>query len=79
MSKDEISSHTVALYPLFILFCIYSHEKNRGIFDVLSAYLNAYMSEDTYLLIKLDNKFVDTMCMTNPELVINIRFEIGRK
>ena len=47
------------------------------IFDVPKACLNAHLPEDTYLLTKFDNKFVDAMCEVNPELVGDVRFEKG--
>ena len=56
--------------------CIDSYEKRDvTIFDVPKVCLNAHLPKDTYLLTKFDNKFVDTMCEVNPELVGDVRFE----
>ena len=57
-----------------------SHEKKDvTIFDVPGAYLNSYIPEDKYLLIKFDRKFVNITCEVNPELVQDVRFEKGKK
>ena len=39
-----------------------------AIFDVLGAYLNSYMPENKFLLLKLEDDFVDIMCKVNPKL-----------
>ena len=80
LNKEETSSPTVAVESLFMSLCIDSHEKRDvAIFDVPGAYLNAYMPDDKFLLIKFDSKFVDIMCEVNPELIEDVRFERGKK
>ena len=37
-----------------------------AIFDVPGAYLNADMLEDKFVLLKLEDEFVDIMCEVNP-------------
>lgn len=54
-------------------------KKDVVIFDVPVAYLNAYIPEDNHLLIKFDDKSVDTMSEVDPELVKGVRFERGKK
>ena len=46
-----------------------------AVFNVLGAYLNAYMPDDKLILIKFNDKFVDIMCDANPELVEDMRME----
>ena len=59
--------------------CIDAH-KNRdvAVFDVPGAYLNAYMPNDNFLLIKFNDKCVDIMCDVNLELVEDVRMENGK-
>ena len=60
--------------------CIDAHEnRDVAVFDVPGAYLNTYMPDDKFLLIKFSDKFVDIMCDVNPELVEDIRIENGKK
>ena len=60
--------------------CIDAHEnRDVAVFDVPGAYLNAYMPDDKFLLIKFSDKFVDIMCDVNPELVEDVRIENGKK
>ena len=37
-------------------------ERAMEIFDVPGAYLNSYMPEDKFVLVKLEDKFVDIIC-----------------
>ena len=37
-------------------------ERAMVIFDVPGAYLNSYMPEDKFVLVKLEDKFVDIIC-----------------
>ena len=37
------------------------------IFDIPGAYLNADMIEDKFLLLKVEDEFLDIMCEVNPE------------
>ena len=80
LNKEERSPPTVTVESLFMSLCINSHEKRDvAIFGAPGAYLNAYMPEDNFLLIKFDSKFVDIMCEVNLELVEDVRFERGKK
>ena len=45
------------------------------IFDVLGAYLNTEMSENNYVLLKLEYKFVDIICEVNLELIKYVKQE----
>lgn len=57
------------------------HTKHRdvAVFDVPGVYLNTYMLDDVFILIKFHSNFVDIMCDANPELVENVRLENGKK
>ena len=79
LKKNETSSPTVALESLFMTLCIDAH-KNRdvAVFDVPGAYLNAYMPDDIFLLIKFNDKCVDITCDVNLELVEDVRMENGK-
>ena len=80
IQKNETSSPTVALESLFMTLCIDAHEnRDVAVFDVPGAYLNAYMPDDKFLLIKFSDKFVDIMCDVNPELVEDVRIENGKR
>ena len=80
IKKNETSSPTVALESLFMTLCIDAHEnRDVAVFDVPGAYLNAYIPDDNFLLIKFSDKFVDIMCDVNPELVEDVRIENGKR
>ena len=80
IQKNETSSPTVALESLFMTLCIDAHEnRDVTVFDVPGAYLNTYMPDDNFLLIKFNDKFVDIMCDVNLELVEDIRMENVKK
>ena len=59
--------------------CIDVHD-NRDVtlFDAPGIYLNAYIPDDKFIVIKFDTKFVDIICDVNPDLVDNIRLENGK-
>ena len=80
IKKNETSYPIVALESLFITLFIDAHEnRDVAVFDVPGAYLNAYMPDDNFLLIKFNDKCVDIMCDVNPELVEDIRMENVKK
>ena len=41
-------------------------ERAMAIFDIPGAYLNLYMPEDKFLLLKLGDDFVNIICEVNP-------------
>ena len=41
-------------------------ERAMEIFDAPGAYLNVEIPEDKFVLLKLEDEFVDTMCEVNP-------------
>ena len=49
------------------------------IFDVPRAYLNADITEDKFILLKIEGYFVDIMCEVNPEHKKNVCVENGVK
>ena len=42
-------------------------ERAMSIFDVPDAYLNCDNSEEHFVLLKLEDKFMEIMCEVNPE------------
>ena len=46
-----------------------------AIFDVPGAYVNADTPEDKFILLNIEEAFVDIMCEVNPEHKKNIRVE----
>ena len=44
-----------------------------AIFDIPGAYLNSDMPEDKFVLLKLEDEFVDIMCEFKPELVNDVQ------
>ena len=57
-----------------------AHEGRKFIsFDVPGAFLQAEMTDDTLVLLKLKSEFVDMMCQINPEFKPQVRYETTRK
>ena len=54
-------------------------ERAMAIFDVPGAYLNSSIPEDKFLLLKLEDKFVNIMCEVNPEFIKEIQQEVNKK
>ena len=50
-----------------------------AIFDVPGAYLNANISNEKYVSIKLEGEFVDIMSDVNPYHIPNIQYENEKK
>ena len=48
-------------------------ERAMVIFDVPGAYLNSNMPEDKFVLLKLEDDFVDIMCEINPEFIKEVQ------
>ena len=48
-------------------------EHAMEIFDVPGAYLNCDMTEDKFVLIKLEDEFVDIMCEVNPYFINDVQ------
>ena len=44
-------------------------ERATKIFDVPDTYLNTDIPEDKFVLLKLEDEFVDIMCKVNPEFI----------
>ena len=53
-------------------------ERVMAIFDVPGAYLNADMPEDKFVLLKLEDEFVDIICEVKPEFINDVQQE-GKK
>ena len=53
-------------------------ERATEIFDVPGAYLNSDMLEDKFVLLKLEDEFVDIMREVNPEFIKEVQQE-GKK
>ena len=57
-----------------------AHEGRKFIsFDVPGAFLQAEMTDDTSVLLKLKGELVDMMCQINPEFKPQVRYETTRK
>ena len=48
-------------------------ERKMVIFDISGAYLHAEISEDKFVLLKLEDEFVDIMCKVNPEAIKDVQ------
>ena len=78
--REEATSPTVSTESLMVSLVIDAFEKRDvAIFDVPGAYLNAYMPDDKFVLLKLEGEFVDIMCEVNPEYTNDVRHEQGKK
>ena len=53
--------------------------RDIGTFDVTGAYLHAEMTNNKYVLLKLEGDFVDIMCRMNPEYENIFVIEKGKK
>ena len=76
---ESVASPTVGLESLITTLMIAVHEERKVIsFDVPGAFLQAEMSEEKLVLLKLKGRFADMMCEINPEHEKNILYEVGR-
>ena len=73
---ETVASPTVGLESLVTTLLVGVHEGRNFIsFDVPGAFLQAEMSDDKLVLLKLKGKFVDMMCEVNPEFEHHICYE----
>ena len=79
IKKEEASAPTVSMETLLVQLTIDAFEERAMvIFDVPGAYLNNYMPEYKFVLLKLEYEFVDIMCEVNPEFIKDVQKE-GKK
>ena len=64
--REDASSPTLSLEALLSIFLVDAYKGHDvAIFDVRGAYLNANISNEKYVSIKLEGEFVDIMCGVN--------------
>ena len=78
--REEARSPTLSLEALIMSLTIDSHERRKvTVFDVPGAYLQTDLPKDKFVLLMLEDQFVDIMCSINPEYSVHVRMEVGRK
>ena len=78
--REEARSPTLSLEALIMSLKIGAHERRKvTVFDVPGAYLHTDLPKDKFVLLMLEDKFVDIMCSINPEYSVHVRTEGGRK
>ena len=78
--REEASSPTLSLEAMMALLLINAFEaRDTAVFDVPGAYLHADIPEDKFVLLKIENEFVDIMCEVNPEFLPDVVYENGKK
>ena len=53
--------------------------RNVTVFDVPGAYLQTDLPKYKFVLLILEDQFVDIMCSINSEYSVHVRTEVGRK
>ena len=75
---DTVASPTVSLEEVFTTLLIGAYEERKFIsFDIPGAFLQAEMSEDKLLLLKMNGRIAEMMCEVNPEYKKYIHKENG--
>ena len=68
VSREEVRSPTLSLEALIMSLKIYAHERRKVmVFELPGAYLHTDLPKDKFLLLMLEDQFVDIMCSINPE------------
>ena len=66
--REEARSPTLSLEVLIMSLTIDAHEHRKvTVFDVPGAYLQTDLPKDKFVLLMLEDQFVDIMCSINPE------------
>ena len=66
--REEARSPTLSLEALIMSLTIDAHERQKvTVFDVPGAYLQTDPPKDKFVLLMLEDKFVDIMSSINPE------------
>ena len=78
--REEARSSTLSLEALTMSLTIDAHERRKvTVFDVSGTYLQTDLPEDKFVLLMLEDQFVDIMCSINPEYSAHVRMEGGKK
>ena len=78
--REEARSPTISLEALMVSLMIDAYENRKvSIVDVPGAYLQTDIPEGKFVLLLLENEFVDIMCKVNPEYTEYVRTENGKK
>ena len=76
---ESVASPTVGLESLMTTLMIGAYEGRKTIsFDIPGAFLQAEMSEEKLVLLKMKGRFVDMMCDINSEHRKNVTYEVGK-
>ena len=79
-TREEARSPTLSLEALIMSLTIDAHERQKlTVFDVPGAYLQTDLPNDKFLLLMLEDQFVDIICSINPKYSVHVRTEGGRK
>ena len=66
--REEARSPTLSLEALIMSLTIDAHEHQKvTVFDVPGAYLQTDLPKDKFVLLMLEDQFVDIMCSINPK------------
>ena len=80
ITKEYTSLPTIYLEDLFTSLIIDAHEgKYVTIFYVPGAYLNTKIPKNKFILLKIEEEFLEIMCKVNPKLKKSVRVENGVK
>ena len=80
VSREEATSQTVSTEAIMTTLLIDAYEGRKvAIFDVPGAYLQANMPKDKFIVINIEDEFVDIMCKVNPQYKKLVRNERGKE
>ena len=78
--REDARSPTLFLEALIMTLTIDAHERRKvTVFDVPGAYLQIDLPKDKFVLLMLEDQFLDIMCSINPKYYVHVRTEGGRK
>ena len=80
ITKEESTAPTVSIDALLAQLIIDTFEERAmTIFEVPSSYPNSDVPEDKFVLLKIENDFVDIMCEVKPEFVNDVQQEGNKR
>ena len=80
ITKEEAAETKFSMKALLAQLMIdVFEERAMEIFDVPGAYLNPIIPEDKFVLLKLEDEFVDIMCEVNSEFIKDFQQEFNKR
>ena len=79
IKKEEAASPTVSMEALMVQLTNDAFEELAiAIFDAPRAYLNADIPYEKFVLLKLEDEFLDIVCESNPEPIKDVQKEVKK-